>query len=48
LVKIKPEESYAMDNSLEYTKYRGFHEINRYKEAGRRMPGNFENLPEIA
>ena len=33
-----------MKISLEYTKYRGFHEINRYKEAGRRMPDNFENL----
>ena len=34
-----------MEISLEYTKYRGFHEINRYNEGGRRMLDNFENLP---
>jgi hypothetical protein len=45
VVKIKPEESYAMEISGEHTKYRGFHEINRYKEAGCRMSDKFENLP---
>jgi hypothetical protein len=44
LVQIKLEESYAMEISLKHTKYRGFHEINRYKEVGRRMPDNFETL----
>lgn len=44
-ITIKPEESYALKISVEHTKYRGFHEINRYKEVGRRMPDNFETLP---
>jgi len=45
LVKINPKESYAMEVSLKHTKYRGFYEINRNKEVGRRMPDNFETLP---
>jgi hypothetical protein len=45
VVKIKPKESCAMQISLECTKYRGFPEINRNKEAGRGMPDNFEKLP---
>ena len=36
-----------MEISGEHTKYRGFHEINRYKEGGRRMPGLFMRLCSV-
>jgi hypothetical protein len=36
-----------MEISVEPTKYRGFYEINRYKEAGRRMPSLFMRLSSV-